>query len=440
MAWSSVPEIERFRGALLAGAMGDALGAPVETLPAHVVRERHGRLVDYQRGRHEPGQVTDDTQLTICVADTLTVCGYLNPDDFVHRLLCAWPGVRGRGHATTEAVHRLQKGIPWTQAGTVGDGNGAAMRSAPIGLVRWDDPVLLRAEAILSALPTHRGEMGVAGAVVMAAAAAYLVRQEPTSFDPGAFVAALQRSIAGMESSEQPERRDPSIRTTLHDRLALVLDLVDRSPPDAFDRLWNGAYVLESLPAALYCFLRSPTDVEEVLLRAVNMGRDADTVAAMAGTMSGALNGFDGLPQRLLANLEERDYLEVRARRLHSLAATGDSTSFLASGDEYDDDIPNHRLRQENVPTDTELAGGWAPFASTFDGYRYWGSHHDHEQESLGKAWSEGRKLPANLTELRTVLFWQQRWYHWNSHLDPELEPNDLIPSVISAIRTLVPA
>jgi ADP-ribosylglycohydrolase len=161
------------------------------------------------------------------------------------------------------------------------------MRAAPIGLLRWNDPGRLRTEAVLSALPTHRQPMGVAGAMAMAAATAWLLTREAGDWDAHEFIAAVQAAIAGLEPGPQPERRDPSVKTTLHDRIGRIPALLARDPDEAFARLYNGGYVLECLPAALYCFLRSPDNVEEMLLLAVNAGYDADTVAALAGSSVG---------------------------------------------------------------------------------------------------------------------------------------------------------
>ena len=91
-----------------------------------------------------------------------------------------------------------------------------------------------------------------------------------------------------------------------------------------FDAWYNGAYVLESLPCVLWCFLASPDDFEQTLFGAVDAGHDADTIAAMAGTLSGAHLGYSHLPERLLRDLEYyarlielADGLFALNRRLH---------------------------------------------------------------------------------------------------------------------------
>jgi ADP-ribosylglycohydrolase len=84
--------------------------------------------------------------------------------------------------------------------------------------------------------------------------------------------------------------------------------------------IWhNGAYVLGSLPCALWCFLASPEDFEQTLFTAVDAGHDADTVAAMACSISGAYHGYSHLPQRLLNDLEYHDRLVELADALYEL-------------------------------------------------------------------------------------------------------------------------
>jgi len=306
----------RFRAALLGGAMGDALGRPAEGSrtshfgPAWPITD-YQRWPGYRGGR--VGTITDDTQLTIVVAECLLANGWLDPEDLARRLVAWLPEGRGKGEATTKAVARLKAGTPWYLAGEDSAGNGAAMRAAPIGLLRHAHAGQLRGEAVLSALPTHRNPMGVAGAVAMAAATAWLLGCHPGEWTPSALVAAIQAAIVGLETGPQPERRLPGRLTTLHDRLGELPALLEQQSEQVLSYLYNGAYVLESVPAALYCFMRSPDNMEQSLLLAANAGYDADSVAAMAGTLGGALGGEAALPQRLLPELEYREELLVLA-------------------------------------------------------------------------------------------------------------------------------
>jgi hypothetical protein len=86
-----------------------------------------------------------------------------------------------------------------------------------------------------------------------------------------------------------------------------------------FDTWHNGAYVLESFPCAPWCFLASPEDFEQTLFTAVDAGHDADTVATIACTLSGAYHGYSRLPQRFLDDLEYHDRLIELAIDLYDL-------------------------------------------------------------------------------------------------------------------------
>jgi ADP-ribosyl-[dinitrogen reductase] hydrolase len=86
-----------------------------------------------------------------------------------------------------------------------------------------------------------------------------------------------------------------------------------------FDDRHNGAYALESSPCALWCFLASPEDFEQILFTAVDAGHDADTVAAMACSVAGAYHGYARLPPRLLGDLEYHERLVELADGLYDL-------------------------------------------------------------------------------------------------------------------------
>jgi ADP-ribosylglycohydrolase len=97
--------------------------------------------------------------------------------------------------------------------------------------------------------------------------------------------------------------------SSLHGRIATELPRFLAAGGAPFATWHNGAYVLGSLPFALWCFLASPEDFEQILFTAVDAGHDADTVAAMACSISGAYRGYSHLAQRLLNDLEYHDRL-----------------------------------------------------------------------------------------------------------------------------------
>jgi len=327
--WSwEVDYRDRFRGCLLGGAVGDALGRPAEGLARQAVTECFGRLSDFRRWRGwvggPVGTVTDDTQLTMLVAESLIGRSRVDPEDLSGRLVAWLPVGRGVGTATRAAVERLADGVGWWEAGEDSDGNGAAMRVAPVGLVYSTEPDRLRRSAILSSLPTHKGPSGLVGTVAQAFAVAWVAHRPSGTLDPATFLRAVVEAIADLTDPGVIERHPRRRRIRLAERLAALVRMLDWDPSDAFDDLYNGALITESLPSAMWCFLASPDDPERVIETAVAGGRDADTVAAMAGALVGAYCGESALPRRWLDDLEYATELRSLADELVVLGGVPD--------------------------------------------------------------------------------------------------------------------
>jgi len=329
------PLKDRFRGSLLWGAVGDALGRPNEARSWETIHERWGPegLTDYRPWRGWTsgpiGTWTDDTQLTIEVGRTILESGGSVDPARLSERLCAWlPHGRGKGRATTQAVALLEAGRPWWEAGPAVDsaGNGAAMRAAPVGLA-WafapDAHALVR-ESILSALPTHAHPVGVAGAVAIATGTAACLRMGGQPVEPAHLLGFVADAIADLEPGPTPLRSDPLAKATLRERILAVEGMLDRPPQEIFAELWTGAFALESVPAAFYCFLRAPDDPSEVIVTAANAGHDTDTIASMAGNLAGAYLGSAALRDRhpsWWSELEDREGLIELADGLFARAA-----------------------------------------------------------------------------------------------------------------------
>jgi ADP-ribosylglycohydrolase/predicted NAD-dependent protein-ADP-ribosyltransferase YbiA (DUF1768 family) len=314
----------KFRGALLGVGLGDALGRPAEGRSPETIRQHHGRIADFipWRGwRGGPkGTFTDDTELTLALAESLIERREVDPADFARRCVAWLPVGRGRGRVTTEACERLAEGTPWQEAGTPSAGNGAAMRAAPIGLLHPLDVNALRRDAALSAVVTHADPTAALSAAAMAYLVADLVHIPPGQLDVAALLGRLEAAVGDFVDPPMRERRGGGVLVQLLPRLLEMGDHLHLDPDTLFAYTYNGALVTESLPAALWCFLRAPDDPRGVVLTAVNGGYDADTVAAMAGALAGAYNGADAWPTDWLDELEYRDGLEGCADDLLDLS------------------------------------------------------------------------------------------------------------------------
>jgi ADP-ribosylglycohydrolase len=291
------------------------------------------------------GTITDDTQMTMWLTEAILAAGasdqrsedrdqqgqheeqerladsLIDPDDIAKRF--TRERIRGIGQATREFVRNYKDlGRPWHEAGVPSAGNGTAMRAAPVGLVHLKDPYRIYRDSLLQSVVTHRDSMAIAASACQAYAVARAVATPLNglaSLDSRkAFCAALATLLDGLEAPGYDARGSRGA-ASLHGRIGVELPryLAEERPP--FDDWHNGAYVLESLPCAVWCFLAGPEDFEQTLFTAVDAGHDADTVAAMACTLSGAYHGYSRLPERLLDELEYRDRLVELADGLHDL-------------------------------------------------------------------------------------------------------------------------
>jgi poly(ADP-ribose) glycohydrolase ARH3 len=314
---------DRFVGSMIGTFVGDALGMPLEGMTAAAIFHRHGRVSDMLDARLGPGTYTDDTQMTIALAESLVTCrgfdGGHAADCFVRR----FERTRGYGRGTIEALDRVAAGVPWQRAGahtygTGSFGNGSAMRVAPVGLLFHRDLDSVFSVAREQSDVTHSHPLGRAGAAVEAAAVALALRwgvETERSVDPGLFLGMI---------ADRLEDNEGLFRESLQ-KVEHVLVNCPAPPPDATaaDRLENAEAVtavlgndsraFQSVPAALYCFLATPEDPESSVMTAVGMGGDTDTIAAMTGALSGAYKGTDSWPTRWLERLESgplgRDYV-----------------------------------------------------------------------------------------------------------------------------------
>jgi len=317
---------DRLTGAILGQALGDALGFVVEAQPPDVAREyadrflRAGRAGERSHPQFPFGQYSDDTQLARELLRSFRERAGWDPAAFAVRLSDLFRDRRdvGAGRGTRSAALRLLMGVPWSESGTPAPyaGNGSAMRAGPLGLLLPERQAMCRAAREQSRI-THRDPRCAAGAVAVARAVALAAQGEPV--DRTAFLAdvaacteeedaAVAEAVRGLGDwiAMEPERAARHVHESGLD-------------PAHMDR-WQGisAFVTPSVLWSLYAFLRTPDDYWETVCTAVAVGGDTDTMAAMAGCISGARLGCDALPQTLLARLNDRG--EWKADQLGELA------------------------------------------------------------------------------------------------------------------------
>jgi poly(ADP-ribose) glycohydrolase ARH3 len=304
---SHIPSADQFTGCLLGQAIGDALGAPFEGLSADSLYWGYGAAADLVRNPGEEVQYyTDDTQMMIGVAETLAEHGRVVEDHLCHAFVVNYHPDRGYGQGARLVLEAMATGGDWRElarnhfpGGSLG--NGAAMRVSPVGLLFCDDLDRVMEEARLSALPTHVHPLGIEGAQLLAVAVALAVRER--RLDRRAF----HRELLRRTQSEE-----------FHWALSTAARL---RPGDTIGFLGNSLEAHRSVVTAIACFTSSAQSYDGVVARAISQGNDTDTLAAMAGALSGAHLGIGAVPRHLLEKLEDthkgRSYIEGLAMRLH---------------------------------------------------------------------------------------------------------------------------
>jgi ADP-ribosylglycohydrolase len=280
-------------------AAGDALGVPVEFQPRGSFRVNG--MQGYGTHNQPPGTWSDDTSLTLCLADSLSR-GF-DPGDIARNFILwhdagaftAHGQVFDIGNSTAQAIHRLKEGIAPENAGGRGEnenGNGSLMRIAPLVFYLADKPreerfVITKTVSSM----THAHAWSVMACFI--------------------YIEYLRKLLGGMEKKAAykelqedfhiPEDySDCFIGQNTFEKFSRILWSDIDALPEAEIR--SSGFVIDTLEAALWCFLTTNT-YRDAVLKAVNLGKDTDTTAAVTGALAGITYGLDGIPAEWLDSL-----------------------------------------------------------------------------------------------------------------------------------------
>ena len=198
----------------------------------------------------------------------------------------------------------MELGVHWSKSGVPGSkGCGSAMRSAPIGYMYQNDPAKLRAVAHACGICTHGHPTADAASI----GAAYLVKLALDGVSPHAMIGELLAFTVGIS-----HEFDLAI-----ERIPTCLDWDDEVK--AMEILGQGWIGEEAVALALYCFLRYPNSYEQTVIRGANSEGDSDSIACIAGSISGAYLGSGAIPAKWVREIENSAMLDDLA---HRMAAT----------------------------------------------------------------------------------------------------------------------
>lgn len=298
---------------LLGTAIGDALGVPFETKLSNyepLVAWDGKTFLGSEHHKLQPGQYSDDTQMSLMVAESLLSQHGFDPDDLSKRYV-DWmvsKRARGWGKTTLLAIQNLLNGKHWSESGVPGSyGNGTAMRAAPFGIYFRNDLQSLVNICKIDSAITHASEEAEAGSIAIAMAAAYAVNNDTDNL-----LDKLWRVLP-----------DSKVKSAV-----FSLDSLIDSPyivsEQALRVIGTKGDVRQTVPAALYCFLKFD-NYQDAVVASIRAGGDTDTTAAVVGALFGAKLGMRAMDSNLISAVEDSDHLIELDSQLYNRS----NTSFL---------------------------------------------------------------------------------------------------------------
>lgn len=304
---------KNIKSLLLGVATGDALGVPVEYNSRESLKEAPVTdMRGYGSYDQPPGTWSDDTSLTLCLAEALTQGFDLKiiAENFVKWCFAGYWSANGSvfdiGGTTYDAIYRLKKGTEPHLAGNddeYSNGNGSLMRISPLVFYLHDKPADERFEKtrLVSSI-THRHIRSIIACFYYLEFARRILEGENV-FD---IYRNLLTEIPGFLASKGIDDHEIS----KFDRLLKgnIYELPE-------EEIHSGGYVIDTLEAAVWCLLTTD-NYSDAVLKAVNLGQDTDTTGAVTGGLAGLLYGIDNIPKKWLKKIARRKDIEDLAERL----------------------------------------------------------------------------------------------------------------------------
>lgn len=420
---------DRILGALIGAAAGDGMGAATEGRTSRQIVNYFGhRVTDFEAtppdtfgSGNVPGQATDDFSSAYFLAKSIVSRGGAVDEKAVEAALIDWSEHavffdRFAGPTTRAAIRRM-KGETVEEVGGIKIAtrqatNGSAMRISPIGMLHPGDLEGTIEDSIRVTMLTHDNYLALSGACAVSCAVSAALMPDADAYS------VLQAAVFGAAEGEKRGRavgRDvagPSVIGRL--RRAIEIGLGQGTSEEKAMRISNeigcGLHVSEAVPAAIGLFAASPENPVEVLVSAVNVGYDTDTIATMAGAIAGALHGAAAFPKHYLPTLNAANGLPLepmakaiadiagRRVRLPQRPAAGQHEKILgcilgsAAGDAMGAPTENRSTQQI-----AELFGGRVTdFQTPPEGSLAFGRARGQVTDAFSISWLLGKQLLAD--------------------------------------------
>ncbi|MFS0901786.1 ADP-ribosylglycohydrolase family protein [Priestia aryabhattai] len=294
---------------ILGGAVGDALGVPVEFKKRDSFRIT--TMTGYGTYNQPEGTWSDDTSLTMCLINNLIE--KQDEYDLMQKFANYWSygywtpygEMFDIGIATSEAIRRYKNRLPkeeWGGSAEYDNGNGALMRIAPVAFTLRHEPSFTKRKEEIERVAhvTHRHVRSTLGCIIYVELLVRLLHGDQPFEAYEKAVNFCQKQLTGTEYEEEFSAYERVLNLSL--------------PHAARNEIQSTGYVVSSLEASLWSFLQSD-DYKEVVLTAVNLGEDTDTIGFITGTLAGMYYQLDGIPEEWVCQLAKKEELEKACKK-----------------------------------------------------------------------------------------------------------------------------
>ncbi|HIE59480.1 MAG TPA: hypothetical protein EYH43_02185 [Persephonella sp.] len=311
---------DRFIGALLGCAIGDSMGMCVEELPFdEIILHYGGRITDLCEPHPSSpanflrkGETTSEFEIIRIVAESLSSRGKLDIKDIIERYLEWYEKEEIHNYVDPYflvSLEEIKQGKDPKRGGSSIEG---ALPAIPIGMFHYTNPVLAVEGAKAIVMITHKNEIVLDVASILAVSIGELMQGKFYLEDEYPYFIELLKTFVSLdETKEYLEKINLLIKENADYETAINI-------------LGNGSFALEAVSQALFVFLKTPSSVENTIINAVNsygdFGGDTDAIALIAGAFAGAYNGEEAIPDRWKKSLKDYNKIVKLGEKLYNVA------------------------------------------------------------------------------------------------------------------------
>ncbi|MEM3506569.1 MAG: ADP-ribosylglycohydrolase family protein [Candidatus Bathyarchaeia archaeon] len=314
-------------GCLAGVAIGDAMGMPTSFYTPNQIKQKFGfvdRFLDAPEDHPIHSglvayQVTDDTQLTIVIANVIIDNGKVTAESVAKHILDWALSMKVLesdliGPSTKKALKNIMAGVSPKYSGKLGTTNGAAMRISPVAIFNANDEKSLIEDVEKACLPTHGTNVAIsaASAVAFAIAEGLSAKNNNIAID-----SIVEAAIKGAKAGAKKGFEYPA--ASVYKRIELALELIGKAKNcfDAaiklYDYIGAGFESNEAIPTAIGIFVAAKGDPMTAIKCAVNIGGDADTIASIVGGISGAFKGVKAFKKIDIENIKKVNRINIES-------------------------------------------------------------------------------------------------------------------------------